>query len=133
MKMTIHKSQVGKDICSRWGWVGGWLALLLSLSRSPPPQLSPTLHIPFNTHISASETLLTLLLRPQLFADVLPRFPPPTPRLRLTAALSVCRGVLENTKRSLMKCFQKVTGWRRRRGREPTTEEEGGTGVKERE
>lgn len=58
---------------------------------------------------------------------------PPTcslrpPRLRLTAALSVCRGVLENTNRSLMKCLQKVTGWRRRRGREPTTEEVGGKG-----
>lgn len=38
-----------------------------------------------------------------------------------------------NTNRSLMKCLQKVTGWRRWKGREPTTEKEGGEGVKERE
>ncbi|CAB1457799.1 unnamed protein product [Pleuronectes platessa] len=47
---------------------------------------------------------------------------------RLTAALSVCRSTLENTNGSLMKCLQKVIGWRRWRGGEPRLLREGGKG-----
>lgn len=102
-----------------------------SARPSHASQLSPTLHVPFNSHGShAAETLVTLLLQAGAFHRCAPSVPP---RLRLTAALSVCRGVLENPNHSLMKCLQKVTGWRRRRGRAPTTEEEGGKGVKEQE
>lgn len=40
-------------------------------------QLSPALHVPFNTHSGhAAETLVTLLLRPKRSTDVLPPSPP---------------------------------------------------------
>lgn len=117
--------------------VRGKKSTLIALSHRTPHSCHPpvTSH---SIHIKATPPKLWshCCLQAKLSTDVhphLPTPPPPPPRLRLMAALSVCRGVLENTNRSLMKCLQKVAGWRRRRGREPTTEKEGDEGVKERE